>query len=132
MELKRLEEFVTLAETGNYLEAADALFLFQSTLSKHIMALEKELGVHLFERTTRKVRLSSDGECLLPYAVKITQLGREAANLYQHQNYCLTEEGPVCAGVNHHQAGDAACACRREQRRYEARGSAVGRGDRQH
>ncbi len=81
MELKRLEEFVTLAETGNYLEAADALFLSQSTLSKHIMALEKELGVHLFERTTRKVRLSSDGECLLPYAVKITQLGREAANV---------------------------------------------------
>lgn len=81
MDLKHLEEFVALAETGNYLEASDELFISQSTLSKHIMALEKELGVSLFERTTRKVRLSSDGECFLPYAVKITQLGREAANV---------------------------------------------------
>ena len=39
MDIKHLAEFVALAETGNYLETADNLFISQSTLSKHIMAL---------------------------------------------------------------------------------------------
>lgn len=39
MELSYIREFVVLAETGNYLEAADALFIAQSSLSRHIKAL---------------------------------------------------------------------------------------------
>ena len=41
MELSHLAEFIILAETGNYLEAAEELFISQSTLSKHIMSMEK-------------------------------------------------------------------------------------------
>lgn len=81
MDIKHLAEFVALAESGNYLDAAENLFISQSTLSKHIMAVERELGVSLFERTTRRVKLSRNGEIFLPYAIKIVQLQSEYTNV---------------------------------------------------
>jgi LysR family transcriptional regulator, transcription activator of glutamate synthase operon len=83
MEIDHLKEFVVLAEVGNYLEASDRLFISQSSLSKHIQGLEEELGVQLFDRTTRKIRLSQCGEVFLPYAqeiVKTEESGLEAVN----------------------------------------------------
>lgn len=74
MEINYLRDFVVLAQTTNYMEAADILYISQSTLSKHIMRLEKELGVQLFERTTRNVKLSQFGEILLPYAKQMIDL----------------------------------------------------------
>lgn len=59
-----LREFVVLADTCSYSEAAGRLFMGQSSLSKHIKALEQELGVELFERTSRRVKLSAEGEQL--------------------------------------------------------------------
>lgn len=74
MDINYLKEFVVLAEIGNYMKAADALFISQSSLSKHIKALEKEVGLSLFERSTRKIQLTPYGETLLPYARKIINL----------------------------------------------------------
>jgi LysR family transcriptional regulator, transcription activator of glutamate synthase operon len=74
MEINYLREFVVLAETGNFMEAADRLYSSQSTLSKHIKSIESELGVPLFDRTTRKVRISKFGQLLLPYAKQIAEL----------------------------------------------------------
>jgi LysR family transcriptional regulator, transcription activator of glutamate synthase operon len=74
MEINHLKEFVVLAQTGNFLEAADLLYISQSTLSKHIKNIEKEFGVSLFDRTTRKVGISKFGLLLLPYAKQIVEL----------------------------------------------------------
>jgi DNA-binding transcriptional LysR family regulator len=71
---------VALAETNNFQEAANNLFISQSSLSKHISAIEKELGVQLFDRSTRNVKLSKYGRLLLPYAYKVVQLEREYTN----------------------------------------------------
>lgn len=68
MDTTSLKEFLTLAETQNFWEASALLFMNESTLSKHIKKLEAELGVSLFHRNTRKVSLTSYGECLVPYA----------------------------------------------------------------
>jgi LysR family transcriptional activator of glutamate synthase operon len=73
MEINYLKEFVVLAQTGNFLEAADILYTSQSTLSKHIKSMELDLGVPLFDRTTRKVSISKFGLLLLPYARQITE-----------------------------------------------------------
>ena len=73
METNYLREFVVLAQTGNFLEAADQLYSSQSTLSKHLKNLEKELGVALFDRTTRKVKISKYGLMLLPFAKQIVE-----------------------------------------------------------
>lgn len=88
MDIHYLREFMVLAETKNYWEAAYRLFLNQSTLSKHIKSMEAELGVPLFTRTTRKVELTEFGEALLPYAKSISRLHFEySARLMQIQNH---------------------------------------------
>ncbi|VBB09544.1 transcription regulator hth lysr [Lucifera butyrica] len=79
MEIDYIKEFVVLAEKGNFLEAADCLFISQSSLSKHIKAIEKELAAPLFNRTTRKVALSEFGQLFLPYAKQIVSIQNEYA-----------------------------------------------------
>ena len=74
MEMKYLYEFIALSKIKNYWLTAEELYISQSSLSKHISALEKELGVSLFDRTTRQVELSPGGRAFLPYAIQITQL----------------------------------------------------------
>jgi len=77
MHISDLEEFVELAESSNYSEAAERLYITQSTLSKHILRMEQELGVVLFDRSSRHVQLSECGAVLLPYAKEIVALERK-------------------------------------------------------
>lgn len=77
MELNYLREFVTLAQTCQFQEAADELFISQSSLSKHIKVIEKELGAELLNRSTRRVELSEFGRAFLPYAAQIAALQKE-------------------------------------------------------
>jgi LysR family transcriptional regulator, transcription activator of glutamate synthase operon len=82
VEINYLKEFVIIAQTGNFLEAAEILYSSQSTLSKHIQSMEEELGIPLFDRTTRKVRITKYGQLLLPYARQITEIqGRCVASM---------------------------------------------------
>lgn len=71
MEIGMLKEFLQLAKSLNYTAAADMLFMSRSTLSKHIKQLEEELGVELFERTTKQVKLTRQGEVLRERAYNI-------------------------------------------------------------
>jgi DNA-binding transcriptional LysR family regulator len=79
MEIQHLKEFAVLAETQNYLEASELLFISQSTLSKHIKALEEELGAQVFDRTTRRVQLNDTGKTLLEYAKQMVALDYQCA-----------------------------------------------------
>lgn len=74
MNLKQLEAFVQVSESGNFSKAAKELFLTQPTISAHISSLEKELNVRLFIRNTKEVSLSDDGKDLYRYAKQITDL----------------------------------------------------------
>jgi LysR family transcriptional regulator, transcription activator of glutamate synthase operon len=74
MDINYFREFVVLAKTGNFMEAAEQLYISQSTLSKHIKNFEEELGLPLFDRTTRKVGISKFGELLLPHAIQIVEI----------------------------------------------------------
>lgn len=60
-----------LAETGKFSAVAKRLHLSASALTRHLQALEKELGFTLVERTTRDVHLSEEGEIFLPHARSI-------------------------------------------------------------
>lgn len=83
MELNYIRHFVALAESGNYLETADALFMAQSSLSRHIKSLERELGAPLFDRTTRKVVLNDFGKTFLPYAREMLKTQDECGKALQ-------------------------------------------------
>jgi DNA-binding transcriptional LysR family regulator len=86
MELQYLFEFCILAEIGNFLEAADELDMSQSTLSRHINALETDLGAPLFIRTTRQVKISGFGKILLPYARQMLQMEQNLFNDFAKEN----------------------------------------------
>ena len=68
MNLKQLEAFVYVANTGSFSEAAKMLYLTQPTVSSHIAGLEKELNALLLIRNTRGVRLSEKGKTLYTLA----------------------------------------------------------------
>lgn len=74
MNLKQLEAFVQVSESGSFSKAAKELFLTQPTISAHISSLEKELNVRLFIRNTKEVSLSDGGKDLYRYAKQITDL----------------------------------------------------------
>ena len=74
MTVEQMHEFVVLAEERNYLVAADILYSTQATLSRHIMAMEEELGFQLFNRSTKKIELTAEGSRFLPYARNAVRL----------------------------------------------------------
>ncbi len=70
-DLSKLETFLLAAEYLSFSEAARHLHLTQPTVSHHIKSLEDELGVRLFHRTGKGLRLSEAGRLLLPWARKV-------------------------------------------------------------
>ena len=71
MDIRQIRYFLSVVETGSFSAAADEHYISQSSLSKVIIALEKELGVSLFDRSKRKVFLTQAGEAFLEHARKI-------------------------------------------------------------
>ena len=68
MEIRQIEAFVAVAETGSFTAAGERVNLTQSTISQQIKALEEELGEALFLRGKRQAQLTEAGERLLPHA----------------------------------------------------------------
>ncbi|MCG8356733.1 MAG: LysR family transcriptional regulator, partial [Kiloniellales bacterium] len=66
--LRHLRAFVEVAHQGAFTRAAQALALSQPALTVVINQFETELGFKLFDRTTRRVRLTQEGERFLPTA----------------------------------------------------------------
>jgi LysR family transcriptional activator of glutamate synthase operon len=81
MEIDYLCEFAVIAELGSFSLAAEELFFSQSSLSKHIIALEKELNVKLFNRTSRKIALSEAGAQILPYANQVFEIKKRIISI---------------------------------------------------
>ena len=74
MNFEQLRSFHAVARERGFSRAAEALYLSQSTISMQVAALEKELGVKLFQRLGRRVVLTDAGEVMLGYAFRILSL----------------------------------------------------------
>ena len=71
MDLKQLQYFVVCAQTGSFSDAAKNLYSTQPSVSKVIKGLEDTLGMQLFERLPRGIRLTVQGHKIYEYASKI-------------------------------------------------------------
>jgi DNA-binding transcriptional LysR family regulator len=78
VELRQLDIFRILAHELNFTKASKRAHCVQSNVSVQIRAMERELGVPLFERLGQQVRLTTHGSLLLPYAERILRLLAEA------------------------------------------------------
>lgn len=87
MELKWIEDFVSLAGSSSFSRAAFERNVTQSALSRRIRQLEAWLGVTLVDRTTYPVRMTPEGETFLPRAIEIVERLRQTREGLQDQ-YC--------------------------------------------
>jgi LysR family cyn operon transcriptional activator len=71
MEVRQLNYFIRAAELLHFTAAADASFVTQSTLSQQIKQLEEELGMLLFDRVGKQVRLTEAGNVFLVHARQV-------------------------------------------------------------
>ena len=77
MNLQDFEVFKTIVENGSFSKASEKLFIAQPSLSKTIQRLEKKLGVTLFERSNRIIRLTDEGKLVYEKANIILQQMKE-------------------------------------------------------
>ena len=77
MNQRQLESFLAIVKHGSFAAAAERLYLTQSTISARIRELEDDLGVDLFDRTQKKVQLTTKGRELVEYAEQVHVLFNE-------------------------------------------------------
>lgn len=94
MKLEYLEQFLVYVEEGTLTRAAEKLFLSQSTLTRNMYSLEKQLGVTLFQRKSNRLELTLTGK----YSVaRIKGFLEEQKKLtYELQKYEKSNENIVC------------------------------------
>ena len=78
MDFRKLEYFVTVADEGSITAAAGRLHMSQPPLSTQLKLLEEELGVRLFERGSRSIRLTDAGKMLYQRARGILDMAADA------------------------------------------------------
>ena len=84
MDLKQLQYFVVCAQTGSLSDAAKVLYSTQPSVSKVVKALEDALGMQLFERLPRGIRLTVQGQKVYRYACRITNEIDTLENMAAH------------------------------------------------
>ncbi|MEV6992720.1 LysR family transcriptional regulator [Streptomyces sp. NPDC093228] len=83
MDLRQMEVVIAVAEEGGFTAAARRLHVVQSAVSGTVRALEKDLGIRLFDRTTHRVALTTAGEAFVPAAraaLRAVEQARAAAD----------------------------------------------------
>ncbi len=83
MELRHLKYFIAVAEEKNFTRASERLFIAQPPLSRSIQQLEEELGIPLFERGSRPLKLTQAGEFFYAHAQELLNKSKELKAMTQ-------------------------------------------------
>lgn len=90
--MKKYEAFVKTVETGSFTKAANSMNYSQSGISKMIAELEKEWGISLLERDRGGIRLTAEGQTMLPLAKKLLEE-------YRRMQTAVSELNGLQAGI---------------------------------
>ena len=104
MELRQLSYFTTIVNEGNISQAAKKLNISQPPLSHQMKLLEAELGVTLFERGSRRIRLTPAGKTFYDRALAILDLSQAACTELTAQKQEI--QGVVRLGIILPHSGD--------------------------
>ncbi|RBW46377.1 LysR family transcriptional regulator [Psychromonas sp. B3M02] len=103
--LDMMKAFITVSKEGSFTKAADKLDISNQLVSKYIAHLEDHLGVRLFNRTTRKIRLTAEGEQCVQHVQQILENIQDMeGNLGQFKNEVqgtLRISAPVSFATKH-------------------------------
>ncbi len=97
MELRQLRYFLGVCEAGSLLQASSRLHIAQPALGQQIAALEEELGVKLFERSTRGMALTPAGRTFLEHAKVVLTDADRARDAVRHS--AAEPQGQVVLGL---------------------------------
>jgi DNA-binding transcriptional LysR family regulator len=95
VELTQIKVFLAVARELNFLSAARELGMSPSQVSKEIAQLERELKKKLFHRTTRVVRISREGEQLVPVARQLLDAVRSVEEVYRENEEWVAPSGKI-------------------------------------
>lgn len=88
MDLEKIKYFIKVCETKNLTRAADELYISQPTLSRHILALESELGITLLTRKRSGVELTEAGKIFFEDALKFQKAKENLTNnIYNYKHH---------------------------------------------
>lgn len=90
MELRQIEALITVAEVGSFTRAAEQLNISQPSLSARIRRLERSLDTNLFDRKTRPVELTPQGEAFITYAKRAMDILAAGQELVHSQQMATT------------------------------------------
>lgn len=90
MELKQLNFFLAVAEDLHFGRAAERMYIAQPALSQHVRRLERELGVELFDRRGRNVRLTAAGRAFVDEARRVVEQSERAASVARRASDGIT------------------------------------------
>lgn len=82
MNIDQLKAFHQVAATGSFTKASRSLFLTQPAVSQQVHSLESQLGVTLFDRSGKKVTLTSEGKILIKYTMNLFRYYNEIEGLF--------------------------------------------------
>ena len=94
MTLNQLRYAVMVAKKGTITDAANELYIAQPSLTKAVHELEKEVGITIFDRTNKGIKVSKEGEQFLAYARQVLEQAdmlEEKSTLYVqpfHRLFC--------------------------------------------
>ena len=97
MEIHQLQYAVAVAKYKSFTQAANAINISQPSLSLQINKLEEELGIKIFERTTRTVRLTPAGTDFIKHALRILSEVEQAKQTIQE--HLSTNRGYIKVGL---------------------------------
>ncbi|MFD9975829.1 LysR family transcriptional regulator [Streptomyces sp. NPDC059017] len=107
LEPRLLRAFLAVAAELHFTRAAARLYVAQQALSRDIRRLERAVGCELFVRTTRQVRLTAEGERLLPYARRVLDAHDALASAFADTERPLLVDVGAPVGTAHRLLGEA-------------------------